>query len=123
MGIIRILFIADSHLGFDLPFRPRVVRQRRGSDFFNNFERALLPALNGSVDCVVHGGDLFYRSKVPARLVTMAFEPLKRVADKGDRYSSWFYGNTGRAYPSFSGINKRFGRETHCSTGILSRVY
>jgi exonuclease SbcD len=83
MGIIRILFIADTHLGFDLPFRPRVVRRRRGPDFFNNFERALVPALNGSVDCVVHGGDLLYRSKVPARLVTMAFEPLKRVADKG----------------------------------------
>lgn len=83
MGIIRILFIADTHLGFDLPFRPRVVRRRRGPDFFSNFERALAPALNGSVDCVVHGGDLLYRSKVPAKLVTMAFEPLKRVSDKG----------------------------------------
>jgi DNA repair exonuclease SbcCD nuclease subunit len=78
-----MLFIADTHLGFDLPFRPRVVRRRRGPDFFRNFERALAPALDGSVDCVVHGGDLLYRSKVPAKLVTMAFEPLKRVADRG----------------------------------------
>ena len=83
MGIIRILFLADTHLGFDLPFRPRIQRRRRGPEFFANFKRALTPALQGRVDCVVHGGDLLYRSKVPPRLVAMAFEPLKQVADQG----------------------------------------
>ena len=83
MGIIRILFLADTHLGFDLPFRPRIQRRRRGPEFFANFERALRPALRGRVDCVVHGGDIFYRSKVPPQLVAMAFEPLKKVADQG----------------------------------------
>ena len=83
MGLIRILLIADTHLGFDLPFRPRIKRRRRGPDFFANFERALMPALRGEVDAVVHGGDVLYRSKVPARLVEMAFEPLKQVADSG----------------------------------------
>jgi DNA repair exonuclease SbcCD nuclease subunit len=83
MGIVRVLFLADTHLGFDLPFRPRIKRRRRGFDFFENFETALKPAFNGEVDFVVHGGDVLYRSKVPARLVEMAFEPLKRVADKG----------------------------------------
>ncbi len=83
MGIIRILFLADTHLGFDLPFRPRIQRRRRGPEFFANFERALQPALNGRIDCVVHGGDLLYRSKVPAQLVAMVFEPLKKVADQG----------------------------------------
>ncbi|UCD77513.1 MAG: metallophosphoesterase, partial [Desulfobacterales bacterium] len=83
MGIIRILLLADTHLGFDFPLRPRIQRRRRGPEFFANFERALQPALNGQVDCVVHGGDLLYRSKVPAGLVAMAFEPLKKVADRG----------------------------------------
>jgi len=83
MGLIRILFLADTHLGFDLPFRPRIQRRRRGPEFFANFKRALQPAVIGRVDCVVHGGDLLYRSKVPPRLVTMAFEPLKQVADQG----------------------------------------
>ena len=78
MGIIRILLIADTHLGFDLPFQPRIIRRRRGHDFFSNFERALAPALKGKVDCVVHGGDILYRSKVPAQLVDMAFKPLKK---------------------------------------------
>ena len=83
MGLVRVLFLADTHLGFDLAFRPRVARRRRGPEFFANFQRALQPALDGRVDCVVHGGDLLFRSKVPARLVGMAFEPLKQVADRG----------------------------------------
>ena len=67
MDIIRVLFLADTHLGFDYPFRPRIQRRRRGAEFFTNFKRTLLPALKGRVDCVVHGGDLLYRSKVPPR--------------------------------------------------------
>jgi DNA repair exonuclease SbcCD nuclease subunit len=83
MNTIRLLFISDTHLGFDLPFRPRVERRRRGPDFFKNFEIALEPAHRKEVDAVVHGGDLFFRSKVPPQLVQMAFEPLIKVADQG----------------------------------------
>ncbi len=83
MGIVRILFFADTHLGFDYPFRPRVKRRRRGEDFFLNFTRALEPARRGNVDAVVHGGDILFRSRVPARLVDMAFAPLKDIADRG----------------------------------------
>jgi len=83
MDIVRVLFLADTHLGFDLAIRPRIERRRRGPEFFANFQRALQPALDGRVDCVVHGGDLLFRSRVPAGLVSMAFEPLKQVADRG----------------------------------------
>lgn len=83
MGVIRILLLADTHLGFDLPFRPRIQRRRRGPDFFANFRRALLPALHAEVDAVIHGGDLLYRSKVPPRLVEMALEPLRQLAGTG----------------------------------------
>ena len=80
---VRVLLVADTHLGFDLPFRPRVERRRRGHDFFANFRKALLPALQDQVDLVIHGGDLFYRSKVPPALVEMAMEPLVEVARHG----------------------------------------
>ena len=80
---IRILLIADTHLGFDLPIRPRVERRRRGHDFVANFQRSLQPALRGDVDFVVHGGDLFDRSRVPAALVELALTPLVRVAETG----------------------------------------
>jgi DNA repair exonuclease SbcCD nuclease subunit len=83
VGVTRILFLADTHLGFDHPFKPRVYRRRRGPDFFRNYEQALQPAYRGEVNIVVHGGDIFYRSKVPAKLVDIAFLPLKRVADLG----------------------------------------
>jgi len=81
--MIRVLLIADTHLGFDLPSRPRVERRRRGPDFFANTRLALEPALRREVDLVVHGGDLLYRSKVSAGLVMEALEPLLEVADAG----------------------------------------
>jgi DNA repair exonuclease SbcCD nuclease subunit len=80
---LRVLFVSDTHLGFDLPLRPRVERRRRGLDFFACFERALEPALRGEADAVVHGGDLLFRSRVPPSLVQRALEPLLRVAAAG----------------------------------------
>ncbi|MGV8042157.1 MAG: exonuclease SbcCD subunit D [Thermoanaerobaculaceae bacterium] len=98
--MVRVLALADTHLGFDLPrhlsslasrsgeragvrSRQRSTRPHRGPGFFDCFERALEPALRGAVDVVVHLGDLLYRSKVPASLVSRALEPLLRVADSG----------------------------------------
>jgi len=80
---LRVLLLADTHLGFDHPLRPRVDRRRRGPDFFANTRAALAPALRGEVDLVVHGGDLLFRSKVPAELARLALEPLLEVADVG----------------------------------------
>ena len=81
--VVRILFLADTHLGFDLPVRPRIKRRRRGDDFLANYATALRPALAGEVDLVVHGGDVFNRSGPVASLAYQAFEPLTRVADRG----------------------------------------
>jgi DNA repair protein SbcD/Mre11 len=81
--VLRILFVADSHLGLDLPAKPRIERRRRGHDFLANHEAALAPALAGEVDVVVHGGDVFDRPRVPASLAHQAYAPLLRVAKKG----------------------------------------
>ena len=81
--VIRILCLADSHLGVDLPTRPRVERRRRGPDFLANHAAALAPALAGGVDVVVHGGDVFDRPRVPASLAHQAYAALLRVADRG----------------------------------------
>lgn len=80
---IRILFLADSHLGVDLPVRPRVARRRRGHDFLANHAAALAAAVAGEVDLVVHGGDVFDRPRVPASLAHQAYAPLLRVAERG----------------------------------------
>ena len=80
---IRVLLLADTHLGFDQPRNPRVEKRRRGPDFWANYQRALEPARRGEVDLVVHGGDLLFRSKVRGDLVLEAFAPLKAIADRG----------------------------------------
>jgi DNA repair exonuclease SbcCD nuclease subunit len=88
---LRILLLADTHLGFDLPARPRVERPRRGEDFFAAFE----------ADVVVHGGDLFYRSRIPAWLAQRVFSRLAALAESGvDVF--WVPGNHER-----SGIPRR----------------
>lgn len=80
---VRILFLADTHLGFDYPIRPRIKRRRRGYDFFDNFHHALSAARAGRIDLVIHGGDVFFRSKVPQAIVVKAFEPLIELAEGG----------------------------------------
>jgi len=80
---MRILLVADTHIGFDLPRRSRVTRRRRGHDFLANFRQALIPALRGDVDMVIHGGDLLFRSIVPPATVEMAMAPLIEVASAG----------------------------------------
>ena len=71
---LRVLLLGDTHLG--LP-------ARYGADHSASFERALEPAFQGRVDIVVHGGDVFFRSRVKPGVVLRAFEPLKRIADAG----------------------------------------
>ncbi len=80
---VRVLLVADTHIGLDLPLRPRVQRRRRGHDFLRNLHTALEPALDGEVDIVVHGGDLLDRSKVPEQLVQLALQPLLEAARAG----------------------------------------
>lgn len=81
LAIIRVLLIADTHLGLRERFRSD--RPRTGDPYFAGYERALQPALRGEVDLVVHGGDVFFRSRIKPGLVMRAFEPLKRIADSG----------------------------------------
>ena len=80
---VRILLLADSHIGFDLPTRPRVDRRRRGHDFLANYAAALEPAFQGEVDIVVHGGDVFDRPSVPPTVAYQALDPLRRLAERG----------------------------------------
>ncbi len=80
---IKILFFSDSHLGFDLPIRPRIQRRRRGHDFFSNYHRILEIAKTKKVDLVVHGGDMFFRTRVHPSIVEKAYQPLISVANAG----------------------------------------
>ena len=80
---MKILFLADTHLGFDLPNNPRIIRRRRGEDFFINYNHVLSQAKSESIDLVIHGGDVFFRSRIPPGVVERAFAPLIDLAEKG----------------------------------------
>jgi len=80
---MRVLFLADTHLGFDDPLRPRVERRRRGPDFYRSFELAIEPALAGEVDVVIHGGDIFFRSKVRPDVVERTLDIIASVTGAG----------------------------------------
>ena len=74
-----VLFLADTHLGFDCPARPRVDRRRRCEEFFANFHRVIDHAINSSVDLFIHGGDVFFRSKVRSEIVERVIFSLRRL--------------------------------------------
>ncbi len=80
---IKILFFADTHLGFDLPAHPRVQMRRRGDDFFANYQFLLDLALAQKVDMIIHGGDLFHRPRVHPAIIENAYTPLIHVANAG----------------------------------------
>jgi DNA repair exonuclease SbcCD nuclease subunit len=48
-----------------------------------NYEQALAPARDGKVDLVVHGGDLFFRSRIRSGLVEEALRPLRPIVARG----------------------------------------
>ena len=83
MNHIRVLFLSDTHLGFDYPIRPRVQRRRRGEDFFTNFQQILDTAIEKQVDLVIHGGDLFFRARIPKSIVERVYALLHEFSFSG----------------------------------------
>jgi DNA repair exonuclease SbcCD nuclease subunit len=80
---IKILFIADSHLGFDLPHRPRIERRRRGEDLFENYLQIMKFANREKVDLILHGGDLFHHPGISPAVIERAYRPLYELACTG----------------------------------------
>lgn len=83
--MIKIVFCADTHLGFDMPLSTRTPERRRGDDFFVNFAHVLHFVRQNKADFLIHGGDLFHRSKVPALIVNKAYEMLYDIAENGTK--------------------------------------
>lgn len=77
--MIKILFLSDTHLGFDYPIRT-TKRTRRGQDFFDNFEYILNYAVGNAVDLILHGGDFFFRTRLPELIVNKSYKILYEFA-------------------------------------------
>ncbi len=83
MNKIHAIFLADSHLGYDHPLKPRSERKRRGEDFFRKFELILDRTLMIKPDFLIHGGDLFDNPYVNQSLVNRAYFKLFELAEAG----------------------------------------
>lgn len=79
----KIIFLSDTHLGFDYPIRPKKEKRRRGIDFFNNFDKVLEYARKEQADLVIHGGDLFFRTLIPHPIIDMVYERIFNFAESG----------------------------------------
>ncbi len=82
-GDFRILHLADSHIGADLPARPRSARHRRGDDIVASYRRVLALAEDVGVDLVIHAGDVFDLPRPNDAALAAAGEPLLRLAAAG----------------------------------------
>ncbi len=89
---LRILFCSDSHLGLDWTRRPRIERRRRWPEFVAAYERAIRSAIESRVDLIIHGGDMFYRSRISTELTMWGREPLQALSDQGIPFL-WIPGN------------------------------
>jgi len=79
--MLKIVFFADTHLGVDYPIKPKIEQRRRGNDFFDNYKKVLDYAVESKADLVLHGGDFFFRSKVPSLIVDKAYDILYDFAE------------------------------------------
>ncbi|GAB4167673.1 MAG: hypothetical protein Kow00108_00200 [Calditrichia bacterium] len=80
--MIRIIFFSDTHLGFDYPIHPRVDKLRRGGDFFDRFLKVLAYAEQTKPHLVIHGGDLFFRSKISPVIRDKAYGIISSFVDR-----------------------------------------
>ncbi|MBX3394826.1 MAG: metallophosphoesterase [Phycisphaerae bacterium] len=80
---LKILHLADTHIGAELPTRPRRPGPRRGDDFINAYLRVLQIARDENVDLVIHAGDVYDTPRPSSSAVLAAVMPLRRLADDG----------------------------------------
>ncbi len=77
---MRVLHLADTHLGSHLRVWGAPQGWHRSQDHLRSLELALEPALRQEVDLVVHGGDLFDGRQPPRAVVAAVFDLLQRVS-------------------------------------------
>lgn len=80
---VRIGHIADTHIGAELPRRPRLDLARRGEDFIDRYHRVLDALQRQRVDLVIHAGDLFDEAHPSTRAIGAACTPLLTLATEG----------------------------------------
>ncbi len=78
MGLVRLLHVADTHLGV-VPYG----LAERERDFYDVFREVVDIAIGRRVNAIIHGGDLFHTSRPKPTTLIRAVRDLQRLRDAG----------------------------------------
>ncbi len=84
MGVIKLLFLSDTHLGFDLPLETKGTAAARGVRIFLpiHAELSMLPTKKAYMPWCM-GATFYSEAAFPFLWSTEAFSPFKDLADQG----------------------------------------
>ncbi len=82
---MRVLALSDTHFGY---MYGNTARARRQSieNMLTAFERTLEIAKNKDVELVLHGGDMFNRSKPPKDVISKAYKIIEKFSETGIKF-------------------------------------
>ncbi len=82
---MRILALSDTHFGYVYGNTARARRQSI-ENMFTAFERTLEIAQNKDVELVLHGGDMFNRSKPHKDIISKAYRIIEKFTETGIKF-------------------------------------
>jgi len=82
---MRVLALSDTHFGYMYGNTARA-RKQSIKNMFTAFERTLEIAQNKNVELVLHGGDMFNRSKPPKGIISKAYKIIEKFTETGIKF-------------------------------------
>ena len=82
---MRVLALSDTHFGY-MYGKTANARKQSIENMFRAFERTLEIAQNRDVELVLHGGDMFNRSKPPKEIISKAYKIIEKFTETGIKF-------------------------------------
>ena len=82
---MRVLALSDTHFGYMYGNTARA-RKQSIENMFTAFKRTLEIAQNNDVELVLHGGDMFNRSKPPKDIISKAYKIIEKFTETGIKF-------------------------------------
>jgi DNA repair exonuclease SbcCD nuclease subunit len=84
-AIMRVLALSDTHFGYMYGNTARA-RKQSIEIMLTAFERTLEIAQNKDVELVLHGGDMFNRSRPPKDVISKAYKIIEKFTETGIKF-------------------------------------
>jgi len=82
---MRILALSDTHFGY-MYGNTAKARKQSIENMFTAFERTFEIAQNKGIELVLHGGDMFNRSKPPKNIISKAYKIIEKFTETGIKF-------------------------------------